>query len=213
MKLNEAPTPIRTFRDHVKDYKYVDPNQSDEWRGTVFELMRKFGFSQMGQGKYATVFDHPKLDYVIKVMHKDTAYFKWLDFCKANQNNKFVPKIRGKLIKITEFFYAIRLEKLNKNVFKDIYDLIGFLQHPIEALNGDTDDIGLMDMNTPLLQDPDFRKILHVLARNTRLLDVHYDNVMFRRDQPVIIDPFFNYFRDGAFTIDPNDMSQLAHVL
>lgn len=40
-----------------------------------------------------------------------------MKFCMDNTRNPYLPKIRGKVVKITPIIYAIRLEKLTPGSF------------------------------------------------------------------------------------------------
>ena len=189
--LVEAPEQVKRFRDFVKDVKKVD-NREDSWRGSLKDLMGTIGFRPVGMGKYAFVFEKPNYPYVVKIFMKDTAYLRWISFCLKHPNNKYVPKIRGKVIKINDIFMAIRLEKLAE---QSSYDFVSKLYAEDEA------------------GDHDAREVVDYLESNQKLLDLHGGNFMVdSQGQYKLIDPFYNWYRNGSFTIDPDDLSNLKHI-
>lgn len=184
-KLEESlrkPAEISRFRQAVSGIKNVD-NRQHGWRGSAVELLEKYGFHPVGSGKYGEVFVNRSYPFVIKLFMKDTAYLLWLNFCKMHPNNPYCPKIRGKVVRLGDNFMAVRLEKLENGGNPDqIYNM---------AQRGDKDAI----------------EIVNFLNKYQNLLDMHSGNVMMRGDQLVITDPFYNWFKDGKFTLDPNDIS------
>lgn len=182
------PAEIGKFRQAVSSITSVDDTQTS-WKGTVVQFMELFGFRPLGDGRYGYVFGNPKYPYVIKVFMRDTAYLKWLDWAKRHQDNPYVPKIRGKVIKIGNLFMAVRLEKLSPGgTANELYD---------------RDEAG----------DPHATQVVDFLEANNKLLDLHDGNVMLRGKQLVIVDPFFNYIRGGMFSIDPDDLTNFKNIL
>lgn len=191
----QKPAEIEQFKKQVSHLSNVD-SRDVEWQFTLPELMSKFGFNNVGSGKFGTVFINPNYPYVVKIFMRDTAYLKWLDFCKRNQGNKFVPKIKGKVVKVGNLFMAVRLEKLRPADLP--FDL------PADAEIYKAADAG----------DRDALAVVHFLEANDRLLDMHGQNVMRRSNgQLVVIDPFYNWYRGGKFTIDPDDVSNFKAIL
>lgn len=187
------PGEIEIFKNRVSKLNAVDARDV-KWQTTLPDLMTKFGFRNVGAGKYGTVFANDNYPYIIKIFMRDAAYLKWLNFCMQNQGNKWLPKIRGKVIKIGNLFMAVRLEKLTP------YNMKGT---PVdEKLYHDADELG----------DPEAKKVVDFLDANARLLDLHEGNAMMRGSQVVIIDPFYNFYRGGKYTIDPNDLSSFREL-
>lgn len=185
------PKEIGLFKSATSHIKSVD-SRDQSWQGTLPELFSKFGFHEVGSGKYGTVFIKDDYPYVIKVFMRDTAYLKWLNFCKQNPNNKYVPKIRGKVVKIGPTFMAVRLEKLTP--YKGTYN------DPSEEI-------------FKYKNDEDAKQVADFLDKNAKLLDIHRGNVMSRGNQTVIIDPFYNWYKGGKLTIDPDDLSEFKDIL
>lgn len=189
----KKPTQLKSFRQHVKDVTKVDARSKD-WADTLPDLMAQHGFKLLGAGKYASVFGNPKYPYVIKVFMKDSAYLKWIQFALKNRNNPYVPKVKGKVVKISPVIYAIRLEKLEP----------GSLSGPFaEAYSKWRRDPNFKS------DDKNIQDILDYFAKYKDLLDLHGENVMMRGNQLVVIDPFYNWFNKKNYmdyTLDPNDI-------
>lgn len=189
----ESHKPIMSFRNYVKNIDKVDNRVS--WQVPITQLMRDHGFQAGGTGKYGSVFIHRDLPYIIKIFMKDTAYLTWLNYCFKRQNNPYVPKIRGKVVKLTNTFFAVRLERLTWN--EQVADK--FIRE-IEASAFDVPkDLYLQD-------------IAFYINQHRKLYDIHHSNVMARGNQPVLIDPFYNWYKDGKFTIDPDDISNFDEL-
>lgn len=188
------PKEIGAFKKSVSHIKTVDA-RSQSWQGNLPALFDIFGFKQTGAGKYGTVFIHPRYPYVVKVFMRDTAYLKWLEFCKHNQSNKFVPKIKGKVIKIGNVFMAVRLEKLTPVTHQPT-------DYPSSILY-DAADAG----------DEDAIKVADFFDMNAKLLDLHWGNVMMRGKQYVFVDPFYLWYKNGTFVMDPDDLSEFRSIL
>jgi len=203
LELNK-PKEIGMFKDRVSKFDTVDSRNTD-WQGEANDLFGKFGFKSFGRGKYATVFGNPRYPYVIKLFMKDTAYLKYLNWVIRNQSNKYVPKIKGKVIKINDIFMAVRLEKLN-NSSRASDEFIEMCRAPDDFLEG------YSDFNSIPNNDKDAIDLCEFLSANERLIDVHGDNVMERNNKPVLIDPLYNWFKGGRFTMDPNDISNFKDI-
>lgn len=192
--LSEAPSAVISFRNFVKKYNEVDNRTKNEWGFTLDKLMEQYGFSMLGAGKYASVFGKPGYPYVIKVFMKDAAYLRWLNFCMQHPNNPYCPKVRGKVVRIDHNFMAIRLEKLKEYDGHDSPDAV--LYHASEEL-----------------EEPNAKQVVDYLEGNYRLLDLHDGNFMLRPDgHLVVVDPFYNWYRSGIFSIDPHDLSDLKNL-
>lgn len=193
--IKEAFAPVKAFRDATKHYQKFDTRDEFQgWRGSADELMAQFGFHYNGSGKSAAVYSNPKYPYVIKLFMRDAPYLKWLHFCQHNQHNPYVPKIKGKVMRIGDLFMAVRLEKLYTYSPKGGY---AFASDQIDdaAMNG----------------DKNASDVYAFFDANANLLDLHNGNFMYRHkpvmDQVVCIDPFYNWFKGGQFTMDPDDIS------
>lgn len=187
------PKEIEYFRSQVVSYNEIDHRNSD-WKCDLNDLFLNYGFKNLGNGKYGSVYGNSKYQYVLKIFMKDSAYLKWISFSLKNQDNPYVPKIRGKVVKITPLFYAIRLEKLTPTV-----ELTKSFDREYSKWSCD---------NSYQTEDINLNKILKYFENHRKLLDIHSGNVMMRNDQPVITDPFYNWFdkKTKTYTMDPNNI-------
>lgn len=178
---------------HVKSVDTRDPS----WMKSVVDVLGSHGFKKVGSGKYASVFINSKYKYALKVFMKDAAYQRWISFAIKNQGNRYVPKIRGRVVKITPMIYAIRMEKLKPYA------------------GGASDPF--MKAYAKFRKDPSYRTgtdsdidaVLGHFQDNKRLLDLHGENMMMRGTQLVIIDPYYNWFgrkAPGEYMIDPDEV-------
>jgi len=162
--------------------------------------MSKFGFKLLGTGKYAHVYGKKGYKYVIKVFMKDSAYMRWVKFSLDNKKNPYTPVIRGKVVKITPMFYAIRLENLTP-------------YRPgssTKYFNGEYSKFRANSSYRPE-NDPDLSAVFDHFAKNKRLLDLHGENMMMRGNQVVVVDPYYNWFNKHNpmdYTIDPDDIDK-----
>ena len=190
------PRELSRAKKNLKSVTSVD-TRNDKWMVSLPDLFGNYGFKKVGSGKYASVFINPKYKYAVKVFMKDAAYLRWIDFAIKNQKNPYVPKIRGKVVKITPLVYAIRLEKLTS------YSYAG---------GGD-----FMKAYSKWKNDPSYKSgdsniddVLAHFEKNKRLLDIHGENLMMRGKQVVVIDPYYNWFgkkAPGEYMIDPNEVN------
>ena len=147
MKINELhkPKEINQLRDiwndnyeNAKDSKegnydsYHKAIASYNTRNDIIQLLGKYGFTLTGEGFYGQVFINPNHDYALKVFRKDTGFMNWLNFCRKHQNNPYIPKIKGKIIRITPNIFAIRIEKLEEANFSEIDNFTTVLTQMIE---------------------------------------------------------------------------------
>lgn len=190
------PADIAKFKKSVAGFDKVD-TRDNSWSYDLPQLMGKYGFKTLGSGKYGFVFGNPSYPYVLKIFMKDSAYLKWIEFCKKNQSNPYIPKIRGKVVKITPMFYAIRLEKLTP------YSHGGGTQFNKDYSAWKADKLYKSS-------DKNIQDILDYFSIHKDLLDLHGENMMMRKNQLVIIDPFYNWFgkkNPKGYTIDPDDIN------
>src|SRR5882757_9527631 len=65
----------------------------------VVRYLQKYGFKKIGSGGYATIFENPKFNYVLKIFKGDSCYKDYVSYCLKNSNNQYLPKFKGKVIK------------------------------------------------------------------------------------------------------------------
>lgn len=189
------PAELEKLRKDLSYVKDVDTRDTS-WMNTVGGVLKANVFTKLGSGKYGSVFSHPKYPYVLKIFMKDSAYLRWIKFAMDNKNNPYVPKIRGKVVKITPMIYAIRLEKLTPGSFTGPF--------------ADAYRKWQKDKNYKS-DDKNIQEVLDYFGKNKNLLDLHGENIMMRGNQLVVIDPFYNWFNKHNvmdYTIDPDDFDK-----
>ena len=91
--------------------------------GTAYSRMSKFikNLEELGyhveyyvSGTRGSVLKRNGDPYVIKIFQRDKDYMKYVQYALEHQDNPHVPKIKGKLIKIMDNLYAVRIEELYK---------------------------------------------------------------------------------------------------
>ena len=202
MKINELrkPKEIDSLKKDVSYMKKVD-SRDQSWMETLPGYLGKHGFRRVGSGKYAMVFVNDKYPFALKIFQKDAAFLRWFKFCKKNQNNPFVPKVKGGLVKITDMIFAIRMEKLNpfhKHKDTNLNKLFLELLKKFE----NREDIKKTD--NKYLND-----IFEFFYENEQLMDLHNENMMADdKGQIKITDCFYNWFSSekGKYTIDPDEI-------
>lgn len=175
-------------------------------RGGASSILRANGFTEIGvSGEYGTVWYNPKFDYVLKLFEaEDTGYVKFIKMSMQHQDNPHLPKVTGKLVKISKGVYAVRLKKLtpwkmNKNNPDDV--ALDWLLSYIDVYNwrAELETTGMESTKiavTNFLEKwPKFLEALDLInslqKSNSDIgLDLHDDNVMLDGKCPVIIDPF-----------------------
>ena len=185
MKINELykPKEIDNLRKYWISSGAEDEN-SKERIYDVYEIidnvMKKYGFDSIGEGAYATVYSNPEYPYVLKVFFKDSAYLKWLSFCRMHQNNKYIPKIKGKPIRIINDLWAVRLEHLSS---------IDNTPGGEQTYNEFMESFSKYKTTPENEMDDDLSVVFEFLYSHGSKLDMHEENIMFRKKQLVIVDP------------------------
>lgn len=144
------------------------------------------GWQYMGKGVAGVVFSKPDKNYVVKIFNTDDRGYKlWLSFCMANQGNPFVPRIKGKPTPINKELAAVRIERLIPSGGGAGTLSIGELQYWYER--------GFYLEDWPKRYSPELRKpwikVMSFLDNSNNALDLHDQNIMFRDNQPVLVDP------------------------
>ena len=153
------------------------------------DIAKKYGIEKIGKGVSASVYDSTR-NYVVKVFNlDDTGAKQWLKFCAEHQNNPYVPKLRGKMIRLNNYLYAVRMEKLKhvKDIGKVSWtaDFVWRIQQI------------LREQSEEQIRSKYSGNILEVLLflkqkRHVHVLDLSLNNVMFRGNQPVFTDPLIH---------------------
>jgi hypothetical protein len=161
------------------------PGENDQLRAIAAKL-NALGYKQysIGAGYYAYVYARPQDNYVIKIFREDPGYAAFLNYITKNANNPYVPKLKGKIIKLPNKYSIVRLEKLTR------IDIDLFKKIEYAAFNEfDKQTIAEIEGQHPGLLD--FVRSLRTLASHSNVgFDLNRSNIMMRGDTPVITDPF-----------------------
>lgn len=182
MKINEL-----VGYKNKPEYKAV--KDSDYIMALVSKL-ENLGYKKyhLGNGIFGSVYARPEDDFVVKIFQPDRGYKRYLNYMQANRTNPYVPKLRGKPIKLPNGFTLVRIEKLDR-IDSQLYNEIWFLLYKKK------------DIAYPVVRKkfeekyPQFINLLDELQQmsdndGNMAVDLHAGNIMMRGNLPVITDPF-----------------------
>lgn len=150
-------------------------------RAALDKLGEKYSFSRLGDGLYGVTYKSVNYPYIIKIWRNDEGYDYWLRFVTTNQQNPWVPKVKGRPTKIPGSDYTfIRLELLEPVTRSEYTKFIDKKErweqkhrHP--------------ERHTP---DRAFAEVMQAIRAYTSEDDIHDSNLMKRSNgQLVITDP------------------------
>lgn len=143
------------------------------------------GFVYLGEGVGGIVFERPGYPWVFKVFRNDPAYFHFLKYAIAHQDNPNLPRIKGKFIKLGDGAYAVRMEKLKPLAHNDrlAHPTIGYQYRQLDAIPEETVKIFSHDY-------PGIWRALKDTVQPGFILDLGHGNIMQRDGVPVVIDPW-----------------------
>ena len=105
--------------------------------GNAAEILNNAGYDQLGQGAYARVFGKPGANHVLKLFStEDSAYLDFVSLVNQHPNPHF-PKFKGKMMKVTDNYYAIQMEKLTAFPDNDNSDWIAYTINNYTSLAGE----------------------------------------------------------------------------
>ena len=194
------PKELRNFQ---KTYKNRVVKKSTMWAkdSPIFKdvtlQLKRYGYHKIGGGAYGLVFISERHPYALKVFYNDPAYINWLEYCKKNQDNPYIPKIKGKYIRVIpeKEVYAVRMEKLepcnldkyaefNKVVSRKVYE---YDDHTYYIVHGSLKE-PTMPIDDHLQEVLNF--LLNIRQKNKHTVDLHHNNIMQRLNgQLVVVDP------------------------
>lgn len=116
---------------------YNDDDEEQEPFNKFFRFIEQHGFERLGHGTWSNAYEKPGYPWVFKLFKDDPAYLWYYKFCKANQNNPHVPKIKGGLIKISNDTFCVRMEKLepwpDTPEYKQLYVMMYIALYKVES--------------------------------------------------------------------------------
>ena len=172
------------------EYRAVKDSEFIFGYGGLKDKLTDLGYRQyeMGSGLYGLVYARPEDDYVVKIFAPDQGYRRYLDYMQSNLQNPYVPKLRGRPVKLPRGFTLVRIEKL-REIDAKLYNEIRYLETP----RGDV----MYRAARKQFEDryPQFLNLLDELkdisGRDSRIaFDIHSGNIMQRGSLPVVTDPF-----------------------
>lgn len=154
------------------------------------EKLLAAGYEKIGSGTWGEVFSKPNDPLALKLFHpEDEAYTDFIKLAMQNQNNPHFPKFHGKMMKVTDDYNAIRMEKLTPNKSKALAEL---LEDYLLVLDGSSEYVNRAKLWPLLLKNPKLKEACKLIAQN--LLNIHYldlqpQNIMMRGNTVVFTDP------------------------
>jgi hypothetical protein len=169
-----------------------DKSYSRKEKKNLSTHLAELGWTLIGHGQFSLVYSNPKFNYVLKIFTQDTpGSIEWLEYVVANQNNPFLPRVYGKMWRISHTAYAIRMERLMP--FKSKTDPVFAKYIDPELQSRHWEEI-FVEENTEFLEAnwPDlaaaFETILDLSQYNGDD-DLNLSNIMKRGNSLVITDP------------------------
>lgn len=152
-------------------------------------------FKELGSGAFASVYQHPRKDVVVKVFDAkdDNGYSKYLKWCLKNKKNPYAPKIYGverfKNKDKNEEITIVFLEKLHSARQSDLTDLVN--KHSTPSRWCSEDDVERWQEIANTSKDKHLRALAKFLVKEADDLDLHSENFMWRpgTKQLVFTDP------------------------
>jgi len=162
-------------------------------------LLLKAGYKRLGDGYFAKVYGRADADHVLKLFKsRDTAYMAFVNMVMKNPNPHF-PAFKGKMMKVTNDYYAIRMERLtplpDNTPLGPSFLLAAHMLKYILMVSGDEDyqDEVYADFMEKLEDtQPGITQACDLIGNKllpTYLLDLHSANIMQRDNVIVITDP------------------------
>lgn len=200
------PPQIGMFKSYVTNQK---PNLlSGISRQYVTDLMDQQGFVKLGRGAFGTVYKHKDYHFVVKIFFEDKMYERWVRFSLASQDNPYVPRFKGTIMKMGEHIRAVRIEPLREATGHHETEIVphalsmavstfryAFMPESEIEKNGSRIEFirqvkRLVESGFPnYMQNVNFYNICKYLSNYPDEVDIRSDNTMYRGDQLVIIDP------------------------
>lgn len=203
------------YKNHPEYKKLI---QKPSWERFLHRAEEN-GWKLYGRGGGGGVLKHPNKDFLYKVFggrarFEESGYLGYTNFVLKNRNNPYVPKI-SKPVKIpktadgpttgpaawkTRDVYVLKIEileepkgkndpRFKKYIHKDYVDNISHLDHTTDLslhIGEKRDTLYDHAMESLYDFDKDWRAIVEYAGDG---IDIGINNVMFRGDQLVFIDP------------------------
>lgn len=190
MKLHELQAVPRDVRHLKSDPDFI----------SIHAYLSSQGYVRVGRGAYGRVYRNVKQNKVLKVFKDDPRYIDWVNFCRENPTNPFVPKFRSKIINFNNGIYGVLLEELSRGDSDENAIVANIISCIVELLPNIKSSIktsvwvrGLYDQYQSsfdyFLNNEEFLRVAKFLHKNRSRMDITEDNIMKRGNQWVITDP------------------------
>jgi hypothetical protein len=175
-----------------------------EWHKVLYNN----GFRALGSGSFGTVWEHPKLSYVLKVFTADDiAYADWMATARQHKSNPHMPKfLSPKPFTIVPGVMAVRMERLTR-IDENTYKMLNMINIVVnEAIISRQSASALIASSVEYRRHngfmtycqnyPEFVPALDILVKFVMRPgfrpDIHDDNLMMRGPVIVLTDPVFD---------------------
>jgi hypothetical protein len=154
----------------------------------VSNVLVQEGFNQVKTGGFSKVYINPAKDvsYVYKIFKSDPHYLDFLQFCKDNPYNPFLPKFDNLIHFTHENFHVLRMEKLQVLTQEFGVEKAFRLSNQYEDILKSWEHLKHKNFNRH------FKALLNqlfLLTKKGKLSDINTDNLMLRHKQIVFTDP------------------------
>ena len=158
-------------------------------------ILFKAGYKRLDKNDavFAQVYARPGADHVLKLFKsKDTAYMAFVDLVMKNKNIHF-PVFKGRLIRVTNQYHAIQIERLTPAVeIPELGNPLTIGRTMENYMSAAPDEYREKQMNMIEKYQPGIKAACDLIADKltpTYELDLHGQNIMMRGNVLVITDP------------------------
>ena len=152
--------------------------------------LEKNGYEFLGAGSYGTVLQKPGVPYVLKLFGaNDLAYISFIELARKNEANPHFPRFYGKLVKVTNDYYAIRMEPLDRYRYDSTLIYVYMRDRNYYRDNEPSDQF--YDAMELMEEYPLLQQACDIILDNLQnfKIDIRNDNLMLRGKTIVITDP------------------------
>jgi hypothetical protein len=167
------------------DAEYNREFQFAKWTS----FLESRGFVHLGSGAFGGTYEKAGYPWIFKVFKNDDAYRYYIKYAMAHQANINLPRVKGRVIKINDETYAVRLEKLSpidKVLYLDLYAAVRAMVTS-EGMIPHRETAEFIDSFRK--EYPGIYEIIGDMLKLPYRLDFTQDNIMIRGNTPVVIDP------------------------
>jgi hypothetical protein len=197
------------IKNQTRDLPRNPPRVAEFPLGTEWhKVLYNNGFRALGSGTFGTVWEHPKLSYVLKVFTADDiAYSGWIATAQQHKNNPHMPRfLSPRLVRIVPGVVAIRTERLTR-IDETAYSLLRQINAVVNEAIIERISAGDLIASDVMYRRhngfiayckayPEFIPALDILVKFTSQPgyrpDIHDDNIMMRGPVIVFTDPVFD---------------------